>query len=172
MSKTLILEDNIEGTKYHQLLDICFNLSTYFSFTKRHFHTKNSVYLKFLKDLAPSYIKTEFTWHWFSYYLYSKEPLEVCLYHADSKRKDVIKKYFNNLFQEDESMNGKSRNIKNLPEDLCFFKDNQLLLGTVSHAWICFAYPPTDIIADQFKPLGKWKEGDFSEEQIFLNFNE
>lgn len=169
MFKTLVLDSNLEGEKYRQLINACFDLSTYFSLTKRDYHIRNSVYMKFLSDIAPSYIDTILTWNWFAYHLYSPEPLEVCLYHANNEMKNVILRYFDNLYQLENSMNGKSRNVKNLPEDLCFFKGNKLLLGTVSHASICFAYPPTEEITSQFQEIGNWEEdGSFAKDQICI----
>lgn len=160
MFKTLVLESNLEGEKYRQLINVCFNLSTYFSLTKRDYHIRNSVYKKFSNDVASSYMDTILTWNWFAYHFYGSEPLEVCLYHANNQMKNVILRNFDNLYQLQVSMNGRSRNVKNLPEDLCFFRGDKLLLGTVSHASICFVYPPNEEIANQFKTLGDWEEVD------------
>ncbi|SHM88004.1 hypothetical protein SAMN02746066_03720 [Anaerosporobacter mobilis DSM 15930] len=69
--------------------------------------------------------------------------------------------YFDNLFQQERNLDGTWGNIKNLPEDLCFFTGNKLLLGTVSHEDICYVYPPTKEIASQFIKLGNWEEKNY-----------
>ena len=52
-----------------------------------------------------------------------------------------------------------------LPEDLCFFINDRLLLGTVSHEYLCYAYPPTDEIEKKFMKLGNWVKVDYCESE-------
>lgn len=169
MDEMIRLKNNIEGEKYRQLINICFDLSTYFSFTKPTFYTKDKIYKKFLYDLNTYYNQTFFTSHWFCYYVPESTPLEVYLFNADNDIKHVLMKYFDNLFQQERSLDGTWGNVKNLPQDLCFFMGNKLLLGTVSHENICYVYPPTKEIANQFLQLGNWTdENYFPKEQILL----
>lgn len=168
MSKILRLKKNLEHKNFNQLLDYCFDLSKYFSFTKRKFHLVDNVYTEFLQELSPFYVKTIFTSHWFCYYVSQTDPLEICLFVAENYTKYIIKKYFDNLFQCERGLDGTLGNIKNLPEDLCFFSNNKLLLGTVSHESICYAYPYSEEINSEFKKLGSWEEMDYSSEEHII----
>lgn len=169
MDKMMRLKNNIKGEKYRQLINICFMLSTYFSFTKPNFCKKDRAYKNFLHDLDEYYYQTFFTSHWFCYYVPESTPLEIYLFRADNNIKHVFMKYFDNLFQQERNLDGTWGNVKNLPQDLCFFMGNKLLLGTVSHEDICYVYPPTNEIANQFLQLGNWTdESYFSKEQISL----
>lgn len=161
----LNLNNNIQGEKYNKLIEICFDVSTYFSLTKPTYQDMGSLYLNFLDEMSPYYIRTINSLHWFSYYVLPSNPLEVSIYHADKGAETIIKKYFDNIFQREPSKDGKWGHIKNLPEDLCFFYEKELFLGTVSHEKICFAYPPTEEIANQFKTLGDWEEVDYMPEE-------
>nr|WP_294492423.1 hypothetical protein [uncultured Anaerosporobacter sp.] len=161
MTKMISLRSNICGERYNQLIDTCFDLSTHFSFTKRSFHKEDEVYKKFMEDLTPSYRLTLFASHWFCYYVSRSTPLEIYVFSTDNNMKQIIKGYFDNLFQQERNLDGTWGNIKNLPEDLCFFTGNKLLLGTVSHEDICYVYPPTKEIASQFIKLGNWEEKNY-----------
>lgn len=165
MSKMISLRSNICGEQYNQLIDICFDLSTHFSFTKRSFHKEDGLYKKFIEDLTPSYKRTLLTSHWFCYYVSQSTPLEIQLFSTDNNMREIIKNYFDNLFQREWNANEVTGNIKNLPEDLCFFTDSKLLLGTVSHEEICYVYPPTKEIANQFIKLGNWEEKSYIPEE-------
>lgn len=172
MTNMISLKSNISGESFNQLLDLCFDLSTYFSFTKRSLNRQDKVYKKFLEDLTPSYIHTLFTSHWFCYYVPQSIPLEVNLFSTDNNMKKIIKKNLDNLFQQERGIDGTWGNIKNLPEDICFFTGNKLLLGTVSHEDICYVYPPTKEIADQFIELGNWEEAIYlPDEHICIKIN-
>lgn len=55
-------------------------------------------------------------------------------------------------------------------EDLCFFKDHSLLLGTVTHEAICHVYPPDKAVEQAILLTGKWKYiDDKSTDQFIIN---
>lgn len=169
MIKMLRLKSNIEGERYSELINICVDLSDYFSLTTPYFYTKDKAYKKFLYDLKPYYKQKFLKPHWFCYYVPKSTPLEVSLFSADNDTKCMFMKSFDNLFQRERNIDGTWGNVKNLPVDLCFFIGTVLLLGTVSHENICYVYPPTQDIADQFLKLGNWSaESYFPAEQISL----
>jgi hypothetical protein len=92
------------------------------------------------------------------------------LFIAESYAKPILEEHIDNLFQYERCPDGTLGNIKNLPEDLCFFMQNELLLGTISHEGICYAYPPSEQISDSLKKLGDWQEVDYiKEEHITIN---
>ena len=197
----LRLQNNIEGIQFQKLLDICFDLSSYVTFTKNNWidvDFDNHNY--FLNEIKPFHLKTIKTNHWYCMDILPNNLFEVYLYRADEKVKTVIQKNHDNLFfreknlgkplrgisdkdteeiiqkyfndfinMEDIRENDRWGNIKDLPEDMCFFVDNKLFLGTVSHENICEVYPPAEEIKKQLLKIGEWEElNDDKEQQIIL----
>lgn len=171
MDKMLKLKKNIEFEVFYRLLDLCFEVSTFFSFTENGVaeYAELLEYKNFLKELEPFLVESIKVTHWHHYYVPDYNKKNIYIYNADKKAKRIIKNNFNNLFLEDK-INEIITSIKALPEDLCFFYDNKLILGTVSHEGICSVYPHTDEIYKAFLQLGEWEIVDYSdEEQIILD---
>lgn len=171
MDIMLELQENIIGENFYGLLDLCFEVSTYFSFIanpiKEYRESKN--HTNFLKKLEPFYIKSKIVNHWHRHYYLTKENARtVYLFRADEKAKEIIRNEFDNLFLN-KLINGRY-NLADLPEDLCFFINNKMFLGTVSHADIATAYPFNDEICEALLKLGKWEVVEYSDkEQIILD---
>ena len=54
-------------------------------------------------------------------------------------------------------------------EDLCFFRNGTLLLGTVSHERICMAYPEDNELAQRFRDaICGWGEADDLEQEHIM----
>lgn len=155
---------NIKGDDFNQLLDICFFTATHFSFTKHRHHEPNEMYNEFLKELHPFRVKTMMTNCWFCYSVSLTAPFEIYLFIANDETRKIIEKYVDNLFLEYETVITEQATLL---EDLCFFIENKLLLGTVSHEAICHVYPLTKEFGNQFMRLGVWEE-DFLEEKVHL----
>lgn len=171
MDIMLELQENIRGEKFFELLDLCFKVSTYFSLTaspiEEFRNSKN--HTDFLKKLEPFYIKSKRVNHWHRhYYLTEENARTVHIFRADEEAKDIIKSKFNNLLLH-ILINGRY-SLGDLPEDLCFFIDNKMFLGTLSHEHYATAYPYNDEICEALLKLGKWKIVEYSdEEQIILD---
>lgn len=167
MNEMLMLRKNIELNNFIKLLDICFEISSYFSFTKNKIFSiaESEARAKFLQELEPFYVKTIITQHWHSYYVPPENAIEVCLFKTEINAKLIIKKYFDNIFLEERNSDGTLGKLKPVPEDLCFFYQNKLLLGTVSHENICFAYPHSEQLMVKFEKLGEWERILFSDEE-------
>jgi len=175
--KMFSLEENISGNNFIQLLDICFGLSSYLSLTKPILSAcQFDVDLcdKIAEDMVEFKIKTIYTRSWFSYVIYEgtvpKNIFEIYIFKANEQTKEIIKKYYNNLFFDIKDIEERRKTI--MLEDICFFKNKKLFLGTVSHEYICSLY--TDDIDDENKSkllsLAKWKEKkDRKEEQIIID---
>lgn len=153
--KMLILMDRGKSN-FQGLLDLCFELSTYFSLTKFEPYDKPS-YTALLKELTPFYIKTFDTSHWFCFYTL-RGTIERLLFSANTHTKEILQRYFNHLFLGKEHYHSEF-------EDLCFFIGDKLLLGTVSHEHICHVYPPDDLTCEKFKQLGDWEEVEYSPDE-------
>ncbi len=81
--------------------------------------------------------------------------LKVYVYEASLKANSVLKKYYSKIFLEGCKY----------PEDLCFFHEKKLLLGTVSHEKICYLYPIDKAMESRFQQLGLWKEKKYLQEE-------
>lgn len=79
MDEMLKLQENIELNNFTKLLDLCFELSSYFSFTKNiNFSIEErEARAKFLKELEPFYVRTIITQHWHCYYVPPENAKEV-----------------------------------------------------------------------------------------------
>lgn len=167
MYKMLRLIKNIENDNFSRLLDLCFKYSSYFSFTKNGYESiaNGITHINFIRDMSPFYIKTIQTQHWHCFYVPQENTLEVYLYKANEQAKAIIQNYFDNIFLRYRNSNGTLEDVKDTPEDLCFFLDNKLLIGTVSHEDICYVYPPTKQVSEEFKKIGKWQEIEYLQEE-------
>ncbi len=167
----LKLNANIKEIEFNSFLDICFKYSSYFTFTQNGYtkYAKSQEHILFLEELTPFLIKRIKTHHWHCYYVPKGYLIHVFLYKVDMEAKEIIKKHFNNLFLK-EQMNNKLGEVSKLPEDLCFFIEDKLFVGTVSHEEICHVYPPGDQIYNEIHQLGDWTILDhLIEEQINLS---
>jgi len=162
---------NIEGKHFNDFIDLCFEISNYFSFTIRNFHDQEEKYKKFLQELQAYFYKKIKTVHWFCYGVKKHQPLEIYIYKANNEAKSVIKKYYDNLFLEDAI----NKNLRNMPEDLCFYYKNKVVIGTVSHEYICWLFSPNEQIKKRFQKICSWKELDCNEgnkfEQVRIDGN-
>lgn len=167
MDEMLKLQENIELNNFTKLLDLCFKISSYFSFTKNIDFSieEREARAKFLKELEPFYVKTIITQHWHCYYVPPENAKEVYLFKTDMNAKLIIQKYFNNIFLKELNSDGTLGKYKPVPEDLCFFYQNKLLLGTVSHENICYAYPYSEQLMVEFEKLGHWARIPFSDKE-------
>jgi len=188
----LSLQKNIEGKQFYKLLDICFSVSSYVTFTKNQWISENfKDHDCFLNEIKPFYLETINPEHWYRMYGSEENPLEeVYLYKTDEKLKEIIQKYHDNLFLRERNFEKPARDvevdelfeeiqlewpdgsitlaeldeddgwgdIKNLPEDMCFFIRNELFLGTLSHEDVCEAYPPSNEIKEKLLECGDWEE--------------
>ena len=96
----LSLQKNIEGKQFYKLLDICFSVSSYVTFTKNQWISENfKDHDCFLNEIKPFYLETINPEHWYCMYTSEENPLEeVYLYKTDEKLKEILKKHHDNLF--------------------------------------------------------------------------
>lgn len=152
-------EENIENEQLREFLDVCFSYADVFSLTKGYFADAETE--KMLDRLKPYLIKDIKTTHWFSYYVMPDNKKHVYLFKVCPESREIVIELYKSLLfgMGDEPL-----------EDLCFFRDKKLFLGTVSHERICFLYPVNDEMALAFKRICDWEEvDDISAEQIVYN---
>ncbi len=148
----------IEGENFRALLNICFKYASYFSLTKAPWTFSTDTELK--RGLEPFFIKKVSVQKWFCYDFTPREQyLDVSIYKASTMAKDVILKHCDDIFLNKRE-NGTLVSSTQSLEDLCFFSQSSLLMGTVSHAGICHVYPYNKEMEEKTFPLGLWKHGD------------
>ena len=138
----------VKGDALAALLDACFDCADCFTLcTAIWTHATNDA---LRKSLEPYRVRSFHTTRWFCHM--STEPfLEVNLYPANAETRRIIKMHVHDLYFD----LSRSRGLHTL-EDLCFFCDNQLFFGTVSHEQICIALPPTQEFEKNLWNFGMW----------------
>ncbi|MCL1988600.1 MAG: hypothetical protein FWG64_11630 [Firmicutes bacterium] len=146
-----------------QIFEQCFAHANYFTLTQQtsYFCGYERVFNKpsvFPKGLIDNFIAEILTanWHCFQIFDFDKETgkpllpfagLRVSLFKATEQAKKAILQNANNIFFTIESA-----------EDICFFANNQLFLGTLSHEFMCNFYPQTVEMFEQFSKYAIWQE--------------
>ena len=83
------------------------------------------------------------------------------------KAKETLLRYADNLFLE----TGDDQNGCSL-EDLCFFRDQELFFGTLSHEFMCYAHVLSPEFGAQLKTLGAWEEEEPQNSLASLNLDD
>jgi len=153
-NKVPILKDS-----FNNLLNYCFKEATLVTLSDMQFARKRASH--FMTQLKGCHIATIQTRRWFHMDFttadYTSEPLQgftiVYLYQASKNVKRIIKKHTDNLFLLTNTINGMYEISPHMLEDLCFFRENKLLLGTSSHNYHCTIYPESDDEVYIFKEI-------------------
>ncbi len=158
---------NITGDNYYKLLDICFSKCDVFSLSKTYNweNIKTAKVYKFLNTIEPFKVKTITTDVWHCFRANPNEHFEIFLYNCNEKCKNILKQHTADLFFQTRG------SINDLPEDICFFINNKLLLGTVSHEYICNLYTQDMQTFEEFKPLAKWYKAEEFQLGLLDNFS-
>ncbi len=150
----LLLDDYIEGNNYCSFVDYAFQHSTWFSLTHNRFlefKDNNSKQDSALSQLLPFKRDTVNTKSWFYLSVGDNDCIIVDVYQAVAEAKDIIKQYYNDLYL------GCRSNCKWMPEDICFFLNNNLWLGISSHEEVCMAYPVSENMTQELYHFGSWR---------------
>ena len=139
---TIVEED------FRRLMDLCFSQADVFSLTKIHGPYRTDVRLE--RALQKFQIKHLSVDHWFS-----------------RNAKETLLRYADNLFlKTGDDQNGCSL------EDLCFFRDQELFFGTLSHEFMCYAHVLSPEFGAQLKTLGAWEEEEPQNSLASLNLDD
>ena len=156
----------IDGTVFSRLLSYCFQRSEFFSFTVPEIPTADRTTLQ--RELSRYTYAVITTDRWFNFITLPDNPLKRIIYTVNDETLFILNKYCRRLFLFDNRCPLSSWN--QTLEDLCFFSDGKLFLGTVSHEYICEVFPPNSIIKSElFSIYPHWKETEDSTEQIMLS---
>ncbi len=157
--------NTIKHENFQVLMDICFNLASYFSLSAAPWDICTEVELA--KELEPFLVKKIRVQKWFCYdFSLGDQFSEINIYKAIRSTQNILQKYFFDIFLN-ELKNGHMIQTTQTLEDLCIFTETSLLLGTVTHEYICHVYPPNETVAQKIALTGRWKYGaDIPSEQI------
>lgn len=157
----------IKNRKYlDALFDICFANSDAFSLTYVNAPQKSITLQNKLKTFILGEIVTT---KWFCYQVTEKNQLHIVVYKSNDSTSAIMKKYYPGMFCSD--LMGEGISWDQNAEDVCFFKNGKLILGTVSHERICYAFPSFESSFEKKLQniLNGWTvSGDLEEEQINL----
>ena len=141
-------DKSIQGTALAMLWDACFDQADVFSLCTAIWTQATNDALE--KALMPYRLRGFRTARWFCHW--STEPfLEVNLYEANEETRSIVKQHVRDLYFD----LSRNRDLHTL-EDLCFFREDQLFFGTVSHEGICMAQPATQEFAALLQNFGMW----------------
>lgn len=180
MNNCFRLIGNIVGEDFSKMLYYLFSTTTHFSLKENGFeiYRKSVLHRKIVEDLAPFLEKEAIVDCWYGYCpatitnnvlvrdanspeFHAKE----YIFKTDSLARSVLLSYFDNIFLADDEGGFIAL------EDLCFFSENKLVVGTVSHADLCHIYPRNDEDIAKIAEIGIWKE-DFEDINWCREFQE
>ena len=139
----------INGAMLARLWDACFDHADAFTLCTAIWTQATNDALR--TALERYEIRSFHTARWFCHF--STEPfLQVHVYPANEETRRIIKQQVTDLYFD----LSRNKNLHTL-EDLCFFKENQLFFGTVSHESICMAQPPAQEFAELLENFGMWQ---------------
>lgn len=136
---------------YLHIIDLCFNYAQFFSLSDVGWKKKYDYTV--MKKLNPYLIMQKNVTKWFGWIHHTSR---VYVYKCTSETKNILLESFDNIFLQIKVDKHYSLSNCNL-EDLCFFKDNKLFFGSVSHESICGIFPPTEEFKRAMEQFGKWK---------------
>lgn len=148
----------ISENNFSIFLELCFKNATYFSLNKAPW--TDSIRKDLQTRLEPFLVKEILTPTWFGYD-YSMAPpedyrqLKVFLYNAEIIAKDIFLECFSDVFLKIGQGGTLLDSLQTL-EDLCFFSQESLFVGTVSHEFLLGVFPPNREFETFMKKLGDW----------------
>ncbi len=149
----------INGRAFISFLELCINSSDSFSLSITPGYWGK--YTRLYRNLEPYHITTIDTLEWFGYN-YNNVPYEELritmhqgIYKSTPEVITIIKKTIKEIF-----FNRELNPYSNIPtqnvEDICFFKDGKMIMGSISHEGMLFM--DSDVFSlDILSQYGRWK---------------
>lgn len=154
-----MLSINVEPnhTSFERLLQECFRISDSFSLTPPRKDALSASGIDLLQCLSPYKIGTIKTHRWFSNYAppWEKSGMQVFVFRSCKETQKILMERYQHLFFTDPKAEW-----YNL-QDLCFFIDKVLFMGTLSHENICFfypLYPPNEAVEASVRRICPWED--------------
>lgn len=144
---------NMCGETFHSFLKLCFKYASHFSFSRAPWAMCTDTMLE--RELARFEEAHITTSRWFGYN-FPDDTMEVLVYHACPEAESVLKEHCLNLFM-DYCQNHRPRGAPTL-ENLCFFGQDTMFIGTISHEFICAVYPPNGEFERCLLHIDRWQQ--------------
>ncbi len=153
----------LRDDKFKQLLQVCFDEADSFSLSK----VSTPTYSCSIEDMLASYLKqTIQTEKWFAYN--GAAPLIEMIYTAEPETQDIIANCYRDIFLQKKGKVPKKKYEQigqtflypSVLEDICFFKDKQMIFGTLSHEYICVARSISQDFEEKLLSLAPWRKTD------------
>ena len=119
---------NVKDKAYREFIDLVCNFSDKFLLVERKEMDSNDNLKNVLKKLESSLIEMREQSEWPTTMLGEGATAKVYYYKIDSNSKNILKEKSNSLFAWEQP---------ELPEDLCFIKDDKAWISTCSHEGYC-----------------------------------
>jgi len=146
---------SILGKKWLQdFLDICFRHADCFTLNEAPW---TMAIRKDLQLSLSSFLDQEIkTLNWFGYNKtsrpHTKDRTHAFIYRTESAAKEILLQHMPNIFFDEKDVDTPFPTL----EDLCFFSDGQLFIGSISHEYMLWAYPPNEEVELQLKQIADW----------------
>lgn len=147
--------DNIKGEKFREFISYCLEQSTYFSLTLHDCNEdiKNNA----LAEIDKYSYKSIQTYSWYCYKTFEK-PLSISLYYSTKELVDWFVNFFNSLFEFE------SQGI----EDICFFRNKNLLFGSVSHEKIAQLFLSSEKEILKYETYSRWEKISIHQDKEYI----
>ena len=166
------LKGRCESDVFYALLDICFEYGDCFSLRYEDGLPQEKCH-PLEMELSPYLIKRLTVDQWFGYYNVPGWPrvpiLTQCIFQAIPETQRLLTKYCGDIFFVREREESRYKRPFFCCRDLCLFRKQQLLLGTISHKEMAFIYPPSDEFFIDLLNAGRWVEAENPLPQLHLN---
>jgi hypothetical protein len=174
--KRLFLSDSYHSYDFVKIMEICRSSVRYFTLTIHNYDKKRinkTNYYNFLGKLKKFQLHQFVRYYrWFGYerrkvdfwdiYRLWTYRDKVIVYSVNSESIEVLKQHISDLFLD------KASNKYDLPEDICFFREDQsLFLGTFTHGFVAEMYLTNQ---EEFKVGIPEGFNEHTNPQVFWNF--
>ena len=153
----------LRGENFKLLMQLCFSNANSFSLSKMTIPTYPSA----VEDMLSPYLKTSIQCtKWFAYN--GVDPLIEMIYAAVPETLDILINCYQDVFLEKKGKVPKKKHEQighkfvypSVLEDICFFNGRQMILGTLSHEYICMARCISQEFEERLLSLAHWEKTD------------
>lgn len=153
----------LSGENFRSLMKLCFRNADSFSLSKMNVPN----YPNAVEDMLSPYLKTTIkSTKWFAYN--GAEPLIETIYAAVPETLDILVHCYQDVFLEKKGKVPKKKHEQigntflypGVLEDICFFSGRQMILGTLSHEYICMARCISREFEEELLSLARWDKTD------------
>lgn len=130
----LSLLDNITASGFADFVIAHQSIADSFSLTKNMWgdFADSKEHIDVYNALNPYLIKKISTNRWFGQQVSYENKLEIYIFEFTQETQKILLSNYDSIFYTDS--------VWKKPEDLCFYRDNRLITGSVTHEKICYLY--------------------------------